>query len=47
MKPEVMHVTLCPSVPMFFICACLLNIPMIMSIHTDSVTLLNKCKQPW
>lgn len=46
-KPDVIHATMCPSACMLYICSCLLEIPMLMSIHTDSVTLLNKCNQPW
>jgi len=46
-RPDVLHATMCPSLSIFYICCALLDIPLIVSIHTDSVTLLNKCKQPW
>jgi glycosyltransferase involved in cell wall biosynthesis len=46
-RAEVIHCTLCPSLPMFFMCARALNIPLMISVHTDSVTLLTKCNSPW
>jgi len=46
-QAQVMHVTMCPSLPLFFMCARALNIPLVVSVHTDSVTLLEKCGQPW
>jgi len=46
-KADVIHCTLCPSLPMFFMCARALNIPLVISVHTDSVTLLSKCDSPW
>jgi len=46
-RAQVMHCTMCPSLPLFFMCARALNIPLMVSIHTDSVTLLEKCGQPW
>uniref|UniRef100_A0A7S2RLM0 Glycosyltransferase subfamily 4-like N-terminal domain-containing protein n=1 Tax=Rhizochromulina marina TaxID=1034831 RepID=A0A7S2RLM0_9STRA len=46
-QADVMHVTMCPAMPLFYICTAILDIPLMVSIHTDSVTLLNKCKQPW
>jgi glycosyltransferase involved in cell wall biosynthesis len=45
-RAQVIHVTMCPSLPLFFICARALNIPLVISVHTDSVTLLESCKQP-
>jgi len=45
-RAEVIHATMCPSLPLFFICARALNIPLVIAIHTDSVTLLEKCGQP-
>ena len=45
-KAQVLHVTMCPSLPLFFICARALNIPLMISVHTDTVTLLDKCQQP-
>ena len=46
-RAQVMHVTMCPSLPLFFICSYLLNIPVVVSVHTDSVTLLGKCDCWW
>ena len=46
-RPQLLHVTMCPSLPLFFICSYLFNIPVVVSVHTDSVTLLGKCNQPW
>lgn len=46
-RAEVIHATMCPSIPLFFVASCLLDIPLIVSIHTDSVTLLSMCDQPW
>jgi glycosyltransferase involved in cell wall biosynthesis len=45
-RAQVLHVTMCPSLPLFFICARALNIPLMVSVHTDTVTLLDKCQQP-
>lgn len=45
-KPSIIHATLCPSLPLFFLTACFRNVPIVVSVHTDSVTLLDKCGQP-
>lgn len=37
---------MCPALPIFYICTAILDIPLIVSVHTDSVTLLGKCQQP-
>ncbi len=39
-KPTLFHVTMCPSLPLFFMCARALNIPVLVSVHTDAATLL-------